>query len=381
MGRSDQGHVAQTLFSDGGMKVAFRLDGIVTLVDAKHISLHLDDAPEAKSQIAFADRILLNKVDLVTPAELDAAMVKVRELWEQKRAGRMTQEELGIAMGYQQATARKSVSQFLKSGDPPIRILRKFARAQGHPLAGHPVARTDALSTADGFKFFLADGSWLLIRASGTEPLVRIYTETTSAELRDELGEDLAVHAARRTRQGTAARFRRADQRQRLRRAQRPVVRAARGRAGGARPARAAAPRQWLGPRARRPAARPDGGHARPVVDFHPRPVHAAARGRAGAARLDQLALRHARGEVVGGGSLRGAQQQGKGEKGGHRRFRQWGTTGTLAVQPRRFLRPGVPAPGQARRELKIPGYANEALTGLRTGAVSAMNFPHPLFP
>jgi phosphomannomutase len=54
-------------------------------------------------------------------------------------------------------------------------------------LAGEPVARTVALDTGDGFKFFLADGSWLLIRASGTEPLVRIYTEATSAELRDAL--------------------------------------------------------------------------------------------------------------------------------------------------------------------------------------------------
>ena len=36
------------------------------------------------------------------------------------------------------------------------------------------------LDTNDGFKFFLADGSWLLIRASGTEPLVRVYTEATS---------------------------------------------------------------------------------------------------------------------------------------------------------------------------------------------------------
>ena len=43
------------------------------------------------------------------------------------------------------------------------------------------------LSTNDGFKWFLADGSWLLVRASGTEPLVRVYTEATSAELRDEL--------------------------------------------------------------------------------------------------------------------------------------------------------------------------------------------------
>jgi phosphomannomutase len=59
---------------------------------------------------------------------------------------------------------------------------------------GEAIARTQALDTGDGFKFFTADGSWLLIRASGTEPLVRVYTEATSAELRDHLvaaGEQL----------------------------------------------------------------------------------------------------------------------------------------------------------------------------------------------
>jgi phosphomannomutase len=43
------------------------------------------------------------------------------------------------------------------------------------------------LDTGDGYKFFLDDGSWLLIRASGTEPLVRVYTEASSAGLRDAL--------------------------------------------------------------------------------------------------------------------------------------------------------------------------------------------------
>jgi phosphomannomutase len=54
-------------------------------------------------------------------------------------------------------------------------------------LEGETIARTQALDTGDGFKFFTADGSWLLIRASGTEPLVRVYTEATSPELRDAL--------------------------------------------------------------------------------------------------------------------------------------------------------------------------------------------------
>jgi phosphomannomutase len=36
--------------------------------------------------------------------------------------------------------------------------------------------------TTDGFRFFLSDDSWLLIRFSGTEPLVRIYSEAGSLE-------------------------------------------------------------------------------------------------------------------------------------------------------------------------------------------------------
>jgi phosphomannomutase len=54
-------------------------------------------------------------------------------------------------------------------------------------LDGQPIARTVPLDTNDGFKFFLADGTWLLIRTSGTEPLVRVYTEATSAELREAM--------------------------------------------------------------------------------------------------------------------------------------------------------------------------------------------------
>ena len=79
-GLADPGPVAQTFFSDEEIKESFRLDGIVTLVDAKHISLHLHDAPEAKAQIAFADRIILNKTDLVTADELAHLERQVRAI-------------------------------------------------------------------------------------------------------------------------------------------------------------------------------------------------------------------------------------------------------------------------------------------------------------
>ena len=74
------------------------------------------------------------------------------------------------------------------------RLLEGLIGTPPTSLAGQPVTRTQALDTKDGFKFFVDDGSWLLIRTSGTEPLVRVYTEATSSEARDALvgaGEQL----------------------------------------------------------------------------------------------------------------------------------------------------------------------------------------------
>lgn len=63
------------------------------------------------------------------------------------------------------------------------RLLVELAARAPATLAGQPVARTIALATGDGFKFFTADGSWLMVRFSGTEPLVRVYAEGTSPEV------------------------------------------------------------------------------------------------------------------------------------------------------------------------------------------------------
>lgn len=64
---------------------------------------------------------------------------------------------------------------------PRIRqeVTARLAARPPRELDGSPVVKT---RTDDGFKYYLADGSWLLIRFSGTEPLMRIYTETDSPE-------------------------------------------------------------------------------------------------------------------------------------------------------------------------------------------------------
>ncbi|HVU16552.1 MAG TPA: GTP-binding protein [Candidatus Didemnitutus sp.] len=79
-GLANPAPVAQTFFTDPEMKSQFRLDAIVTVVDAKHVLLHLDDSPEAMKQIAFADVIVLNKTDLATPAELDRLEHRLRRV-------------------------------------------------------------------------------------------------------------------------------------------------------------------------------------------------------------------------------------------------------------------------------------------------------------
>ena len=60
--------------------------------------------------------------------------------------------------------------------------LRRLEHEAPEALAGRPVARRQPLETGDGFKFYRDDGSWLLIRFSGTEALLRIYVEARSPE-------------------------------------------------------------------------------------------------------------------------------------------------------------------------------------------------------
>ncbi len=78
-GLADPAPVIQTFFMDEDVRSQASLDAVVTVVDAKHIHQHWD-ADEAIEQLAFADVILLNKTDLVTPAELDELEQRIRSM-------------------------------------------------------------------------------------------------------------------------------------------------------------------------------------------------------------------------------------------------------------------------------------------------------------
>jgi G3E family GTPase len=79
-GLADPAPVAQTFFVDENIGRKTRLDAVVTVADAKWLNDRLKDAPEAKNQIAFADVILINKTDLVSPEELGEVEARIRAI-------------------------------------------------------------------------------------------------------------------------------------------------------------------------------------------------------------------------------------------------------------------------------------------------------------
>ena len=96
-GLADPAPVAQTFFMDEQVGAKTKLDAVVTVADAKWLKDRLKDAPEAKNQIAFADVILLNKTDLVTPPELAEIEARIRGINPYARLHRTERAKIDIA--------------------------------------------------------------------------------------------------------------------------------------------------------------------------------------------------------------------------------------------------------------------------------------------
>ncbi|MEM9732777.1 MAG: GTP-binding protein [Pseudomonadota bacterium] len=79
-GLADPAPVAQTFFMDDDVRAKARLDAVVALVDARHFPQTLKDAPEAEDQVAFADQVIINKIDLVNEEELAKIEATVRKI-------------------------------------------------------------------------------------------------------------------------------------------------------------------------------------------------------------------------------------------------------------------------------------------------------------
>ena len=108
-GLADPAPVAQTFYADQTIKEGCALDAIITVVDCKHIMQHLDEVKpegvvnEALQQVAFADKMLINKVDLVAKPELQGikerlhAVNKYAEMIETQKSNIDLDKVLGIS--------------------------------------------------------------------------------------------------------------------------------------------------------------------------------------------------------------------------------------------------------------------------------------------
>ncbi|MGG7605538.1 CobW family GTP-binding protein [Massilia sp. BKSP1R2A-1] len=79
-GLANPGPVAQTFFVDEEVGANYMLDAVVTVVDARHAMMQLDQHEEAQRQVGFADKILLSKTDLVDAAAIDALKTRLHRI-------------------------------------------------------------------------------------------------------------------------------------------------------------------------------------------------------------------------------------------------------------------------------------------------------------
>merc|ERR1719199_2401343 len=85
-GMADPVPIVRTFMTEPALTDELRLDGVVALADAKNLIARLDDdieegkVNEAFQQIAFADKIILNKLDLVTSEEAIAVKDRIRDV-------------------------------------------------------------------------------------------------------------------------------------------------------------------------------------------------------------------------------------------------------------------------------------------------------------
>ncbi|HWY77067.1 MAG TPA: GTP-binding protein, partial [Verrucomicrobiae bacterium] len=95
-GLADPSPIAHT-FMASELAEHLRLDGIVTVVDARHLEKEMADGPEPRAQIAFADVILLNKTDLVNGDELNRIDTRIRGMNRLARIYRTHNSQIDIA--------------------------------------------------------------------------------------------------------------------------------------------------------------------------------------------------------------------------------------------------------------------------------------------
>lgn len=95
-GLADPAPVAQTFFMDDDVRAKARLDAVVALVDARHFPQTLKDAPEAEDQVAFADHVIINKIDLVDEEALAKVEATIRKINSHAKIARAERSSVAL---------------------------------------------------------------------------------------------------------------------------------------------------------------------------------------------------------------------------------------------------------------------------------------------
>ena len=136
-GMANPGPVTQTFFVDEDVGTHYRIDGVITVVDAKHGHATLDAQTEAQNQVGFADRILLSKTDLVDPEE--ARSLRERLVRMNPRApirnvhmGQVPVGEIFDIGGFDLTSVLDLDPDFLAAEHPDARRAREHQDGHGH---------------------------------------------------------------------------------------------------------------------------------------------------------------------------------------------------------------------------------------------------------
>jgi G3E family GTPase len=175
-GLADPGPVAQTFFMDEDIQRNFELDGIVTVVDAKHLGQQLGRSAESQEQIAFADVLLLNKVDLVEEEELRGLEARLRSI---NAMARLYRTERGVL--------------------PVERLLGLRAFDLGQTLARRPTFLEPEYPFEWTGVFGLSEGRYELSLSAGPDPEMSVawiaLGDAQDATLRDGAEQAVRVYA------------------------------------------------------------------------------------------------------------------------------------------------------------------------------------------
>jgi G3E family GTPase len=116
-GLANPAPVAQTFFVDEGVRAKARLDAIITVVDAKNFIARLADSEEAAAQVAFADVIVLNKLDLVSADELGEVERRIGEINRFAKIHRATRSDVKVTDILDSARSQAFDPDFLEVDD------------------------------------------------------------------------------------------------------------------------------------------------------------------------------------------------------------------------------------------------------------------------